>query len=145
MLTNFFQEIRNWFVKEQYFGDFTITNNTVLRNGEEFLVSGQYFRISGSLFNDGVYKYGDTLKNENFDGSVWSMAVPPEVIELVGRISAWQETYGGAASQNMSPFQSESFGGYSYNKGSVSTASSASSVPTWQSVFADDLNRWRKI
>ena len=145
MLTELCQELRNWFEREKYFGTFTIEGGQ-LADGS-FLQDGQYFRIVGSVFNDGVYVWPDsTLHDEVFDGAIWAMAVPPTVIALSEKIQEWNEKYGGVNSSAMSPFQSESFGGYSYTKSSGGgSGSTASSAPTWKSVFASELNKWRKI
>ncbi len=150
MLTELCQELRNWFDKERYFDTFTIEGGQITDGS--MLQDGQYYRIVGSVFNDGVHKYepnnaeGETLHDEVFDGAIWAMAVPPTVIALSEKIAAWDAKYGSASSSAMSPFQSESFSGYSYSKGSGSNSGSGgSSVPTWKSVFADELNRWRKI
>ena len=150
MLTDLCQELRNWFERDKYFGAFTIEGGQ-LADGS-MLQDGQYFRIVGSVFNDGVHKYEpnnaerEDLHDEVFEGAIWAMAVPPTVIALSEKIKAWNEKYGGVNSSAMSPFQSESFGGYSYSKGSGGNSSAGgSSVPTWKSVFADELNRWRKI
>lgn len=147
MLTELCQELKNWFEKDKYFGTFTIEGGQ-LTDGS-FLQDGQYFRIVGSVFNNGVHKWpDDDLVDESFDGSIWAMAVPPTVIALSDKIDEWNDRYAGVDSQLMSPFQSESFGGYSYSKSGgygSGGASGSSSVPTWKSVFADELNRWRKI
>ncbi len=85
------------------------------------------------------------LKDEIFDGEIWAMAIPQEFVFLAGEIKAWQDKYGGIDSEAMSPFQSESFGGYSYSKGGSSVSNRASSVTTWSNTFASRLNKWRKI
>lgn len=150
MLTEICQELRNWFDRDQpkYHGSFEIVNNE-LRSLDWTLniVDGQCFRIIGSALNDGVYRKGvDALQDESFSGVVWAMAVPPSVIALSEEIEAWQEKYGGVDSAAMSPFNSESFGGYSYSKSGGGAASSGTgSSGTWKSAFADRLNRWRKI
>ena len=146
MLTELCQELKNWFEREIHFGTFTIEGGQLADSS--FLQDGQYFRVVGSVFNDGVHQEpADDLVDESFEGAIWAMAVPPTVIALSDKIDEWTEKYGGVDSASMSPFQSESFGGYSYSKGSGSSSGSSggSSVPTWKSVFADDLNRWRKI
>ena len=145
MLTELCQELRNWFDKKRYFGTFTIEGGQL--TDCSYLQDGQYYRIVGSVFNDGVHNQSDNdLHDESFEGAIWAMAVPPTVIALSDEIDAWNEKYGGADSSAMSPFQSESFGGYSYSKASGGSSSlGGSSVPTWKSVFADELNRWRKI
>lgn len=145
MLTELCQELRNWFDRERFTGTFTITDGSIT---VPFLIEGQYYRIIGSIFNDGVHKYGDTkdaLLSETFTGAIWCLAIPKPVLELADEIAAWRTKYESADSSAMSPFQSESFGGYSYNKGG-STANSGNSAPmSWKSVFASRMNMWRKI
>lgn len=137
MLTELCQELRNWFVLEKHHGEFVIENEAL---SVSFLQVGQYFRIIGSVFNDGVWRYGyDELKDETFDGSVWGLGIPVAVVNLSDEIDAWVERYGEV--QN-SPYTSESFGGYSYTKGSSNGGTGGA---TWQSVFYSRLNRWRKI
>lgn len=145
MLTELCQELRNWFERKKFFGTFTIESGQIdLPDGS--LQSGQYFRIVGSVFNDGVHKYDpeseSQLVDEVFKGAIWSMGVPPAVVDLSERISEWVTKYGDSVS---SPYQSESFGGYSYQKASSGQGNAGSSSPTWQSTFASELNRWRKI
>lgn len=142
-MTEVFQYLRNWFDRKQpkYYGKFTIENGALV--GDYKIATGQFFRIIGSALNDGVYKFGDEdLVDETFEGAIWLMAVPKDVRNLINEIMLWQEQYGSIDSANMSPFQSESFGGYSYSKASGGTASS---IPTWQSVFADRLGRYKKL
>ena len=145
MLTELCQELRNWFERKKFFGTFTIESGQIdLPDGS--LQSGQYFRIVGSVFNDGVHKYDpeseSQLIDEVFEGAIWSMGVPPAVVDLSERISEWVTKYGDSVS---SPYSSESFGGYSYTKANSGQGNAASSSPTWQSTFASELNRWRKI
>ena len=149
MLNEICLELNNFFDRNQphIIGDIVIsqkkiTNTDFLANVRE----NQYFRIVGSVFNDGVYKYTDSLelKDEVFRGAIWLMAVPADFLALVADIEAWQGKNGGADSAAMSPFSSESFGGYSYSKG-VSNSSSGSSVPTWQGAFAKRLNNYRRM
>lgn len=146
MLTELCLYLRNWFNYNQpkYFGTFTISNGSV-EGIDELVQTNQYYRIVGSVFNDGVYKHDkESLTDETFEGAIWTMAVPPDVISLEAEIKAWLAIYGAADSQNMSPYQSESFGGYSYSKASGSTSTGAS-ASTWQGVFADRLARYRKV
>lgn len=142
MLTELCQELRNWFERKKFFGTFTIEDGQIeLPDGS--LQDGQYFRIVGSIFNDGVHKYNaEQLIDEVFEGAIWSMGVPPAVVDLSERISEWVTKYGDSVS---SPYSSESFGGYSYQKANSGQGNAASSSPTWQSTFASELNRWRKI
>lgn len=148
MLTEICLYLKNWFDNDQpkLYGLFVIENGRLISvDGKSINIQeGQYFRIIGSVFNDGVWNTSDELIDEMFDGAIWLMAMPKDVKTLATEISAWQEKYGGIDSVNMSPYQSESFNQYSYNKASGSS-SSASSVPTWQGVFADRLRRYKKL
>ena len=146
MLTELCQELRNWFDLNRYEGTFTISDGALTA---DFLLNGQYYRIIGSVFNDGVHKYGDTddvLDDEVFTGSVWALGIPKAVIALDEKITNWQNKYGGTDSAALSPFTSESFGGYSYSKGSnLASVTSANSATGWKAMFASELNKWRKI
>lgn len=141
MLEELMRECRNWFKVPDgaYSGTFTIKDGSIAL---PFLAVGQYFRIIGSVFNDGVYRYGaDSLTDETFNGVVWALSVPAAFVSLADDVEAWRNKYENAAN---SPFQSESFAGYSYTKSSAS-GNSGGSVTGWQSVFAARLNKWRKI
>lgn len=147
MLTELCQELRNWFEKDKHFGTFTISGGQLTNC--PYLQDGQYFRIVGSIFNDGVHQWpSDDLIDESFKGAIWAMAVPPAVVALCDDIEAWEAKYGGVDGVLMSPYSSESFGGYSYTKASGSSdsrGSRGSTSLTWQSAFASRLNNWRKI
>lgn len=151
MLTEICAKIKNYFCLEgdKIFGDFAIENGAVTPSFS--IANGQYYRIIGSVFNDGVHKYGDTndvLKDEGtFHGAIWLMRVPQDIIDLEADIASWKAQYGTMTSPNMSPFSSESFGGYSYSKASASSsnAGGANAVVTWEDVFADRLSPYRRI
>jgi len=140
MLFEICKELNNFFDYERVYGKIAISNGEIV---DVSLETGQYFRIVGSIFNDGVYKYPADLVDEEFDGAVWKMAVPPAFINLCEDIKAWSDKNLAADSAAMSPFQSESFGGYSYSKGSGSSDGSGAGA-SWQSAFASRLNSWRK-
>ena len=147
MLTELCQELKNWFELKKYFGTFTIEGGQLADSS--FLQNGQYFRIVGSVFNDGVHqKPADDLVDESFEGAIWAMAVPPTVIALSEEIQEWRDKYDGVDSVNMGPYSSESFGGYSYSRSSGNSSgygNKGNGAPTWQSMFVNELNRWRKI
>ena len=149
MLSELCRELKNWFDRGQpkILGDFTISDGHFDRRISEKIQYNQYFRIIGSVFNDGVYCFNDKLElvDETFHGAVWLMAVPKEVIDLADDISSWQEKYGSVDSTAMSPFNSESFGGYSYSKSTGGSGAGSTGATTWQSAFANRMNRWRKI
>ena len=137
-LTELCKELKNWFEMDKVFGVFTVENGTI--DLSNFVQEGQYFRIVGSVFNDGVYQYpAYNLTDESFDGAIWPMAVPPAVVGLASEIGEWVGKYGTVIN---SPFTSESWNGYSYTKASGDAGGGSA---TWQSTFAKRLNQWRKI
>jgi len=144
-LTELCQELHNWFVRsdaDKHSGTFTIENGNITA---DFLLQGQYFRVMGSVFSDGVHQYpAADLTDETFDGAVWALAIPAPVIKLAQEIQAWRDKYENANSAAMSPFNSESFGGYSYSK-SGAGAASASGATGWRGAFRSQFNRWRKL
>ena len=138
ILTEICAELRNWFVVPNgvHINTYTISGGNIAPL--DFLQDGQYFRIIGSVFNDGVHQYhAYDLTDEVFHGAVWSMAVPPAVIDLAAEIEEYNKSDAGKAS----PYISENFGGYGYTKATGSNGK----VLTWKSVFADALNRYRKL
>ena len=136
MLDEILAEIRNYFVVKVHSGDFEVIGGKL--SPLDFLQNGQYFKIHGSIFNDGVYRYPESgLVDETFSGEIWALAVPPTLIALVADI----EEYEKKAKENVSPYASESFGGYSYTKATHRNGSPL----TWKTAFAKRLNRWRKI
>lgn len=150
MLTNICQYLRNWFDKKmpKIYGEFTIQDGAIVDSPvplSDVLKQGQYIRVVKSALNDGVHTYpsDESFEDEMFTGAIWGMAIPKDVITLANEIQAWQEKYGGADSVAMSPYQSESFGGYSYSKGG-GTGDSGYGV-SWSDVFAKRLSPWRKI
>lgn len=143
MLTELCQELHNWFEREKRSGSFRIADGML---EADFLLPGQYFRVMGSLFNDGVHQYGnDFLNDEDFTGSVWSLAIPVAVIKLSEDIDAWRAKYEAPDSSAMSPYMSESFGGYSYSKGSAISGTGTGGATSWRTSFASRMNAWRKV
>lgn len=139
MLEQVLMNIRNWFPVKGgiHSGTFTIKDGGITL---PFLADGQYFRIVGSVFNDGLHQYpAIDLTDETFTGSVWALAVPKAVIDLADEIQKWKEKNADALS---SPYSSESFGGYSYSK---ATDAETGGAVTWQSAFKQQLSAWRKI
>ena len=139
MLTELCAELRNYFEvpNGRHFGNFEISGGSIAPL--DFLQEGQYFRIVGSVFNDGVYQYPATsLTDEVFEGAVWAMAVPSSVIDLAAEIKEYNDSDAGKPS----PYASESFGGYSYQKFTDGNGGDGS---RWQSVFKDRLRKWRKL
>ena len=149
--------LRNYFLadylepeKYMHYGTYTISNTRI--DPLPFLVDGQYFRIIGSARNDGVYQWVDDPENPNrhtvladeiFEGSIWAMSVPPDVSDLIAEISSWMTTNNSVLN---SPYQSESFGGYSYSKSSGGGSSgNPSAAFSWQDQFATRLAPYRRL
>ena len=142
ILTEICDYLNNYFWDKKIDGKFTISGGSI---DVPALKEGQYFRIVGSIFNDGVHIYpADDLKDEEFTGSIWSMAVPSTVITIASDVADWQTKYGNVDSEAMSPFNSESFAGYSYSKSGSGNANSGSNIG-WQDVFGGRLNKYRKL
>ena len=137
MLTEVCAEIRNYFVKDIHNGTFEIVGGKI--TPLDFIQENQYFRIVGSVFNDGVYQNTAdlVLTDEVFSGSVWSMAVPPSVVDLAEEIKKYNES----DEAKPSAYTSESFGGYSYTKATDENGSPIG----WKKVFASRLNPYRRI
>ncbi len=137
MLEQVLNDLNNWFEMGIYRDTYTIQGGSITL---PFLQDGQYFRICGSVFNDGLHQYPESgLTDETFDGAVCALALPKAVLELSDEIAAWQEKNGEAA---MGPYSSESFGGYSYSK---ATDAKTGGAVTWQTAFRSRLNQWRKL
>ena len=135
MLEEVLRHLNNWFIVPGgvHTGTFTVENGGIVL---PFLRNGRYFRVTGSLFNDGLHQYpAADLTDETFDGTIWALSVPKAVISLSEEISAWNEKNGAAG-----PYSSESFGGYSYTRATKSNGQAVG----WQDVFAAQLSPWKK-
>ena len=120
-------------------GNYTISDGCI---SLDFLQEGQYFLVEGSVFNDGVYQYPSyAMFDETFEGTITPLAVPKAFLSLVKEIEAWNGKYG--KTENLSPYISESFGGYSYSKATSSQGNAANA--TWQDTFKTRLKIWRCI
>ena len=136
MLAEICQEINNFFTsrEDKKIGLIEIKDGQLSPSFD--LVNGQYYRIIGSIFNDGIYKYGeDELQDETFDGAVWLMKIPKDFLDLSKEIQSYVEK-----NDQTNIFVSESFGGYSYTK-----ATKDGAPLSWRDVYKKRLNRWRKI
>ena len=131
MLEELMRECRNWSCCAEWRSPwhiYTIKDGSV---SLPFLVLGQYFRIVGSVFNDGVYQYGagwlDRMKRLTV---LCGRCLCSACLYFSGSedVEAWRNKYESTAN---SPFQSESFAGYSYTKSSAS-GNSGGSVTGWQ-------------
>lgn len=140
-INDFCEEVNNYFEQTRIFGEFEIANGNIDLN-RYGIQEGQYIRVVGSVFNDGVYQYPippeNELVDEKFDGAIWVMAVPSSVITQIEEVNQWEATN---QSTLNSPYQSESFGGYSYT---LKTENAEGGL-NWQTHFRRKLDRWRKV
>lgn len=131
-LRNFFPGMKWQFFREE------ITEKRLSLPGLE---NGDYYLIEGSRRNDGIHVYGNQdLRNEVFSGTVTEICVPDAVLKLLDEINQWQEKNGEAVA---SPYQSESFGGYSYAKANTNSGNGESM--SWKTAFGPRLRAWRKL
>ena len=142
-------EIKNYFTlpEDIHVGDWSIVGGAI---SPALVIPTDYIRIAGSRLNDGVHKRTEQgvfeLVDEDFHGGVWVMSPPADFLALADDIAAWQEKNGAIDSPAMSPFASESFGGYSYSKsGGNASGGSSSAGADWKAAFASRLKIYRRI
>lgn len=137
--------IHNWFVRD------TIQVSGCQIQGGSLPASvifpdGVWYRIQGSYLNDGMHLRGaddEGLTDETFDGTITTHVMPKALLSIAEEITEWATKNKESAN---SPYQSESFGGYSYTMKGNSVASGTSAPATgWKAVFAGRLSQWRKL
>ena len=151
-LTDLCEYLKNWFDDgcTVHVGKITIAEGTIqcscdFSSYEVEIANGQYFRVAGSIYNDGIHQYPDQeMTDETFEGSVTPLKIPPVVLSMLDEIIAWRGKYEALDSTAMSPYQSESFAGYSYSKAGAG-GNSGDGSGGWQSAFKNRLTHWRKI
>lgn len=118
---------RNYFERGYYDGECVVANGALVTPA---LADGRYIAISGSVFNDGVYKLGtDVLTEETFTGRVWLLSPPASFIILCDEIAEYD------AKNPAGAYLSETFGEYSYQR----SANAQGVTNTWQTAFASRL------
>lgn len=134
-ITEMCQVVHNYFVIGSHSGTFVI-NDGMLE--APFLKPGQYFCISNSFFNDGVYQYpAQGLRDESFTGDILVMDPPQDFIQLAAEIREWRERHEIPDDPARSPFTEEAFGKYGYKK--------RKHAINWISVFGSHLNTYRRL
>ena len=138
MLEELLRALRNWFVRDKATGRIRVEGGALVPPEGLALADGQYIRVTGSVFNDGLHRWPCTgMADEEFVGTVWARAVPRAVVDLADEIEAWQTEH---SEELDSPYASESFGGYSYTRGGGD-----GSPITWRQQFKARLDPWRKL
>ena len=140
MLEELLRTLNNWFEKDSLVGDFKVSGGALLVP-DGFIKDGQYIRVIGSTFNDGLHCWPvSDMVDEEFSGEVMALAIPPAVISLSSEIDRWRADNQKALD---APYASESFGGYSYSK--EGSGSSQNVSTGWRAHFRDQLNQWRRL
>lgn len=138
MLEELLRALRNWFVRDKATGRIRVEGGALVPPEGLALADGQYIRVTGSVFNDGLHRWPCTgMADEEFVGTVWALAVPRAVVDLADEIEAWQIEH---TEELDSPYASESFGGYSYTR-----VGGDGSPITWRQQFKARLDPWRKL
>lgn len=137
MLETLLDTMHNWFEipGAAVSGKFEVVSGML---DVDFVAVGQYYRVMGSVFNDGLHQHpAADMQDETFDGVIIPLAVPRAVVDLAEKIKDWREK------NPETDKVSESFGGYSYSRGGRSGDSSSSGG--WRAAFAPDIRRWKKV
>lgn len=158
MLTETIREVKNAFAIDRVTGQlhgyesgkFTLADGKIQVKNK--YVVGQYIAVTGSVLNDGVYKVesfadgvitikesdaNDKLWGETFTGTIYSLRVPQDFIQLVDKIKEFTDSKAGEASNIVSAsfgVQNQSFG---VNASGVRAG--------WVDVFRQDLHKFRRM
>lgn len=127
------RRVRNFFERECIEDTFTITGGVL-----EPVPDAPYIAISGSAWHDGVFPAGPLPEpghDEAFDGKVWGLHPPDDFIALCDEINAYNDK------NPIGAPQSESFGAYSYTRGSTGSAAGNG----WEAAFAGQLLPFRRM
>ena len=65
MLESVLEWLKNWFEVSRFEGDFSIKGGELTPPYDGFLQNGQYFRINGSVFNDGLHQWRTKATGKN--------------------------------------------------------------------------------
>lgn len=149
-ITEICRYLRNWefdYDPVKHIGTVTVSDGVIFVNGKEITpLNGQFFRVIGSVFSDGAHIYPDMdMADETFNGAVWLLAIPPEIVALAQDIDTWRGKYESPTSPALSPYNSESFAGYSYSKSTTAFGQSTETATGWQAAFANRLLPWKKL
>lgn len=135
MLDKVCNHVHNYFVSSVHDGTFTLSGGVAI-DLPTTLKDGQYIRVVGSVFNDGIHLLPvSNFTDEVFEGTIYGLAIPKAFLDLVSEIEAWCVK----AANAPSVYTSESFDGYSYSR-----ATDKGGAPiTWKTAFRKDLNEYR--
>ena len=144
MLTEICAYLHNYFDYERHYGDISIIGGLLFCDGKEIaLEEGQYFALFRNRIPLGVFQ-ADELTDKTFTGAIWLMDVPKAILDANTWADTWKAKNMAAGSDANSAFQSESFGGYSYNKGTNQSGKAGASIFD-NAQFAAMLAPYRKL
>lgn len=136
MLESLLEWLENWYMVSSFNGDFTIKGGELAPPYDGFLQNGQYFRIIGSVFNDGLHQWPtSTLSDEQFNGTIWTLAIPKSLISISSEMEECQ-----SKNNDNGLYVSESFGGYNRTR---ATGKNGKMLTVFD-VFAERLAPYRK-
>lgn len=130
--------INNFFEVCEYHGEFAIEDHKLQLPDE--MPTGTFIAVKGSLFNDGVHRLELTHRfntDETFNGVVYVLHPPESFLAICSEIAEYDEK------NPTGSFVSESFGGYSYSRGSGSAETGTAS--TWQQAYTVALRPYRRM
>ena len=129
------RHVNNFFLREAVEGVFTISGDGVLSPS----VDAPFIAVTGSAWHDGLYNSASDMKTdhkETFEGTVWALSPPAQFLDLCKEIEAYE-----AKNPTGAPV-SESFGGYSYSRG---TSGQSGCAITWREAFAEALRPYKRM
>lgn len=124
------------FVDDCHYGSYEVKNGKI---NLPFFKDGQFIFIEGKCKNSGLHSCLDDLEDEEFTGYVYTLWIDKDFVELAREIKDWKDKYSDVIN---SPYDSESFGGYTYKK---SAGSDGGVVASWSKQFSQQLRRWKKL
>ncbi len=136
------RQCNNYFETGYRATNYSISGGVISPN--DVLRPGMWIHISGSFFWDGVWKIGEGWKLEGakddapddaFYGKIYFLAPPHEFLILCEEIATYTQK------SAVSPYQSETFGEYSYTKATGKNGG----ILSWQEAFADRLRPYRRM
>lgn len=136
------RSVRNYFESGYRATAYKISGGAIAP--DDLLREGMYIAITGSFYNDGVWKIGEGMKleadgavpkDENFYGRVYFLAPPADFLTLCESIAEF------AKNTPVNGLQSESFGAYSMSRASGKSGG----ILTWEDAFANELSAYRNM
>lgn len=135
------RRIKNFFNRRgepPYMGEISITGSVLTP-----APSAPWVAIRGSTYHEGVYRCDSGVlqgipegrPDETFTGVVWKLYPPDDFLALCEEISSYDQK------NPVGAYRSESFGEYSYTRGTGSSGG----VMTWEQAYASALAPYRRM